>query len=269
MTKKLKLMHPGEVLREEFLVPLKMSAGALAKACGLPRTRVERIASEQTGITADTALRLANALGTAAQLWLNLQNDYDVQIAKRHLGKILDRIETVTSRRRPNKLTKPATSHAQPLTRAPAVPIHCWVSRLDGRSGNHRKVAGEESPGSMDIRCRITTGGREPRESATESRPPRPRPGQGGSAVRVKGCGKSAPRRRQRGRHGKPHREQDRIGTARSLLLRKPEEVSGSMSGSGRPGRLLEAPGNWRPRGMAVTRAVRAARPTEPGLQAG
>jgi antitoxin HigA-1 len=81
--------------REEFLVPLKTSAGALAKACGLPRTRVERIASEQTGITADTALRLAKALGTTAQLWLNLQNDYDVQIAKRNLGKILDRIETI------------------------------------------------------------------------------------------------------------------------------------------------------------------------------
>jgi addiction module HigA family antidote len=95
MARKLKPMHPGEVLRDEFLLPLKMSAGALAKACGLPRTRIERIASEQTGITADTALRLAKALGTTAQLWLNLQNDYDVQIAKRDLGKILDRIVTV------------------------------------------------------------------------------------------------------------------------------------------------------------------------------
>ena len=66
-----------------------MSAGALAKACGLPRMR---IASEQTGITADTALRLAKA---TPQLWLNLQNDYDVQIAKRDLGRSLDRIETV------------------------------------------------------------------------------------------------------------------------------------------------------------------------------
>ena len=95
MTKKLKPMHPGEVLREEFLIPLEMSAGALAKVCGLPRTRIERIANEQTGITADTALRLAKALGTTAQLWLNLQTDYDVQVAKRNLGKILDRIETV------------------------------------------------------------------------------------------------------------------------------------------------------------------------------
>jgi antitoxin HigA-1 len=63
--------------------------------CGLPRTRIERIASERTGITADTALRLAKALGTTAQLWLNLQNDYDVQIAKHDLGKILDRIKNV------------------------------------------------------------------------------------------------------------------------------------------------------------------------------
>jgi antitoxin HigA-1 len=95
MAKKLKPMHPGEVLREEFLIPLRMSPGALAKACGLPRTRIERVTSEQTGITADTALRLGKALGTTAQLWLNLQNDYDVAVAKRGLGKILERIETV------------------------------------------------------------------------------------------------------------------------------------------------------------------------------
>lgn len=68
MTRKLKPMHPGEVLREEFLVPLDISAGTLAKACGLPRTRIERIASEQAGITADRALRLGKALGTTAQL---------------------------------------------------------------------------------------------------------------------------------------------------------------------------------------------------------
>ena len=93
--KTLKPMHPGEVLREEFLVPLNMSAGALARACGLPRTRIERIATEQSGITADTALRLGKSLGTTAQLWLNLQNDYDIQIARRDLGKVLDRIESV------------------------------------------------------------------------------------------------------------------------------------------------------------------------------
>ena len=95
MANKLKPMHPGEVLREEFLLPLNISAGALARACGFPRTRIERIANEQTGVTADTALRLGKALGTTAQLWLNLQNDYDIQIAKRDLGKALDRIDIV------------------------------------------------------------------------------------------------------------------------------------------------------------------------------
>src|SRR5262252_4255495 len=61
MIKKLAPMHPGEVLREEFLVPLKLSAGALARKMDVPRTRVERIAEGTTGITADTALRLSKA----------------------------------------------------------------------------------------------------------------------------------------------------------------------------------------------------------------
>src|SRR5438552_18661318 len=80
---------------------------------------------------------------------------------------------------------------------------------------NAERWTREESPGSMDIRCRITSGGRKPRDSATENRPPLPsRPACGEGVVRVKRCGKSAPRLRQRRRHGKPHREQDRIGTA-------------------------------------------------------
>lgn len=95
MAKKLAPLHPGEVLREEFLVPLNLSAGALAKTCGLPRTRIERIAAETTGITADTALRLGKALGTSTQLWMNLQNRYDVELAKHEIGKILDKIEPV------------------------------------------------------------------------------------------------------------------------------------------------------------------------------
>ncbi|HXZ17252.1 MAG TPA: HigA family addiction module antitoxin, partial [Roseiarcus sp.] len=58
-------------------------------------TRIERIASEQSGITADTALRLARALGTTAELWLNPQTDYDLQVARRQIGKVLDGIEPV------------------------------------------------------------------------------------------------------------------------------------------------------------------------------
>ncbi|WP_024512233.1 HigA family addiction module antitoxin [Bradyrhizobium sp. ARR65] len=96
MAKKLPPMHPGEVLREEFLIPLGLSAGALAKACGVPRTRIERIANEETAITADTALRLGKALGTSAQLWLNLQNEFDMRTAKSRIGKELDKISPVT-----------------------------------------------------------------------------------------------------------------------------------------------------------------------------
>ena len=99
MVKKLPPMHPGEVLREEFLVPLALSAGKLARICGVPRTRMERIANEETGITADTALRLSRAFGTTAQMWLNLQNSYDVRVAKQEIGKELARIERIE----PNK----------------------------------------------------------------------------------------------------------------------------------------------------------------------
>jgi addiction module HigA family antidote len=98
MPKKLPPLHPGEILREEFLIPLEISAGALAKVCGVPRTRIERLANEETGVTADTALRLSKALGTTAALWLNLQNDYDIRVAKHDIGKELDKIELVVER---------------------------------------------------------------------------------------------------------------------------------------------------------------------------
>ena len=98
MARKRKPMHPGEVLRGEFLVPLGLSAGALAKACGVPRTRIERIANEETAITADTALRLGKALGTSVELWLNLQNDFDMRTAKGRIGKELDKINPVKGR---------------------------------------------------------------------------------------------------------------------------------------------------------------------------
>ncbi|TAI62030.1 HigA family addiction module antitoxin [Bradyrhizobium sp. Leo170] len=97
MAKKLPPMHPGEVLREEFLVPLSLSAGALAKVCGVPRTRIERIANEETAITADTALRLSKALNTSAQLWLNLQNAYDVRTAELGIGRELDKIKPIVT----------------------------------------------------------------------------------------------------------------------------------------------------------------------------
>ena len=95
MKKKLAPLHPGEVLREEFLRPMRLSALKLAKICGVPRTRIERIANEQTSITADTALRLGRALGTSPQLWLNLQNEFDLRTARSAAGQELDKIRQV------------------------------------------------------------------------------------------------------------------------------------------------------------------------------
>ena len=75
-------LHPGEVLREEFMVPYGLTAYQMAKECGIPRTRIERIAKEITGISADSALRLAKLFGTTPDFWMNLQKDYEVETAK-------------------------------------------------------------------------------------------------------------------------------------------------------------------------------------------
>jgi addiction module HigA family antidote len=82
-------LHPGEILREEFLTPLDMSAGQLAKAIDVPRTRIERIVREEMGISADTALRLARYFGTSPELWLNLQQSYEIAVGATALSKVL------------------------------------------------------------------------------------------------------------------------------------------------------------------------------------
>lgn len=82
-------IHPGEILREEYLVPLGLSAGTLAKALGVPRTRIERIAKEQMGISPDTALRLARYFETTPNVWLNLQSTYDIAVQGKALSKPL------------------------------------------------------------------------------------------------------------------------------------------------------------------------------------
>jgi len=76
-------IHPGEILREEYLVPLGMSANALAAALRVPANRVSAIVAETRAVTADTALRLARAFGTSAEFWLNLQTAYDLRTAEK------------------------------------------------------------------------------------------------------------------------------------------------------------------------------------------
>ncbi|MAF03154.1 MULTISPECIES: HigA family addiction module antitoxin [unclassified Herbaspirillum] len=79
-------IHPGEILREEFLAPINLSANALAIALHVPATRIGEIVNERRGVSPDTALRLARFFGGDAQSWLNLQMTYDLKIAQRDHG---------------------------------------------------------------------------------------------------------------------------------------------------------------------------------------
>jgi addiction module HigA family antidote len=75
-------IHPGEILREEYLGPLGLSASALARALKVPANRVTEILNEERSVTAETALRLARCLGTSPEFWLNLQCAYDLRTAE-------------------------------------------------------------------------------------------------------------------------------------------------------------------------------------------
>ncbi|SDG01543.1 HigA family addiction module antitoxin [Rhodobacter capsulatus] len=75
--------HPGAVLDELFLSALDLSAGALAKKLGVPRTRIERLVKGETALTADTALRLSGFFGNTAEFWMNLQRAYDLDRARK------------------------------------------------------------------------------------------------------------------------------------------------------------------------------------------
>jgi addiction module HigA family antidote len=92
MVARLPPLHPGEVLREEFLKPMGLTSYAVAKACRVPRTRIERIVREELGISADTALRLGRFFAIEPEFWLNLQTRYDLATASAHIGRALDRI---------------------------------------------------------------------------------------------------------------------------------------------------------------------------------
>jgi len=76
---KLNNIHPGEILQEEFLIPLKISAYKLCKDINIPQTRISEILKGKRRITADTALRLSNYFGNSAKFWLGLQNDFDIE----------------------------------------------------------------------------------------------------------------------------------------------------------------------------------------------
>ncbi|HEX2429765.1 MAG TPA: HigA family addiction module antitoxin [Aestuariivirgaceae bacterium] len=91
-------MHPGEVLREEYMKPYRLTPYKLASICRIPRTRIERIAREETGITADTALRLAKVFRTTPVFWMNLQSRYEVEKVKGERAAEIDALKEIEPR---------------------------------------------------------------------------------------------------------------------------------------------------------------------------
>jgi len=88
-SKRLPSIHPGEILREEFMAPLAVSMNALALALRVPVTRVAEIVHERRAITPDTALRLARYFNTTPRFWINLQAAYDLEVAERVLEQVI------------------------------------------------------------------------------------------------------------------------------------------------------------------------------------
>jgi addiction module HigA family antidote len=91
----MKPVHPGEILREEYLGPLGMSANRFAAALRIPTNRITEILAERRALTADTALRLARALGTSPEFWLNLQKTYELREAELEIGAKLKAIKPI------------------------------------------------------------------------------------------------------------------------------------------------------------------------------
>jgi addiction module HigA family antidote len=90
---KLKNIHPGEILHEEFLIPMEISAYRLAKETFLPQTRISEIIKGNRRITADTAIRFAKFFGTNAKFWLGLQDDFDLEEERAQKEKVFNSIK--------------------------------------------------------------------------------------------------------------------------------------------------------------------------------
>jgi addiction module HigA family antidote len=93
--KKLMPVHPGDILAHDFMEPLNLSAGKLAKALGVSAPTVNEIVRRRRAVTAEMALRLSRHFGTSAQLWQNLQSQYDLEIAIQRIGKAAAKIKAL------------------------------------------------------------------------------------------------------------------------------------------------------------------------------
>lgn len=92
---KLKNIHPGEILEEEFLIPMGISAYKLAKETFIPQTRISEIINQRRRITADTAIRFSKFFGNSAKFWLGLQNDFDIEEENELKAKEISKIKSI------------------------------------------------------------------------------------------------------------------------------------------------------------------------------
>ncbi len=95
--KKLRNIHPGEILLEEFLTPMNISQNALARSISVPPRRINEIVLGKRSISADTALRLARVFGTSESFWMGLQADYDLELAREQIARTLRGIEKLAA----------------------------------------------------------------------------------------------------------------------------------------------------------------------------
>ncbi len=95
---KLPNIHPGEILMQEFLIPMEITAYRLSKDIEIPQTRISQILKGKRRITADTALRLSSYFGNTAKFWLGLQDDYDIEEEKASQNGIFEKIRQISTR---------------------------------------------------------------------------------------------------------------------------------------------------------------------------
>lgn len=131
---KMRPIHPGEVLREEFLIPHSLSANALAQALRVPAPRINDIVRERRGVSPDTALRLARFFGTTPQFWLNLQASHDLKIAKPGPSRRLAAWPGSDRRAQPDH----AVSATRTRTSTPTLSAACCAESLTSRSSASR-----------------------------------------------------------------------------------------------------------------------------------
>jgi addiction module HigA family antidote len=134
--KRLAPIHPGEILEEEFMRPLGLSANALAKAVDVPVTRVSEIVRGRRGVTADTALRFGRFFGTSPELWLGLQSEYDLRLARLESGASIES-RVVPLKAAARRYESPRDSRARSEVREAT---NAYVSRGQTRTRDRRRV---------------------------------------------------------------------------------------------------------------------------------